>query len=191
MSTEDKPIEKKPEEEEDSDEEDDDFAPSYGEDNDADISKELVPEDDDDDEEGSSRKRKAPTGTPAASKIAKVESETDKTEAVRPSTRSTPVAAPLKPVTKAAVPAKKAAAKPQKPTTNLDKLLSNLSGGKKTSTLSKTRNDWEKFKEKEGITDDLRAQTQSGGFLEKQAFLQRADLREFEKEKEIRMSKKK
>jgi len=52
--------------------------------------------------------------------------------------------------------------------------------------LDKSKLDWDTFKKKEGIEDDLKQQAKSG-FLEKQAFLARTDLRQFENEKSLRV----
>jgi hypothetical protein len=73
----------------------------------------------------------------------------------------------------------------------LDNLLSSLSKPKKKeSTLAKSKLDWDTFKEKEGISHELEQQAKDG-YLEKQAFLARTDLRQFEKEREIRMAQRK
>lgn len=48
--------------------------------------------------------------------------------------------------------------------------------------------DWDKFKKEQKIEDELTLQTKDG-FLEKQAFLQRADERQFEVEKGLRDKK--
>ena len=61
--------------------------------------------------------------------------------------------------------------------------------GKKTqpSTLTKTKEDWEKFKNDSGLAEELREHTKSkDSFVERQAFLQRSDLKQFEQEKAVR-----
>ncbi|RWS11345.1 craniofacial development protein 1-like protein [Dinothrombium tinctorium] len=69
----------------------------------------------------------------------------------------------------------------------LSNVLSAIGKKSKLSTLSKTKIDWQQFKEKEGIEEELEQHNRSkDGFLDKQAFLQRADLRQFEIEKSIR-----
>ncbi|KAL7682938.1 putative SWR1-complex protein 5/Craniofacial development protein [Plasmopara halstedii] len=64
----------------------------------------------------------------------------------------------------------------------LDKVLESLDEPKKVSTMVKTSLDWDKFKEKEGIEDELTHYTKDG-YLERQEFLQRLDLKRFELEK--------
>ncbi|KAL4164586.1 hypothetical protein KRP22_004451 [Phytophthora ramorum] len=64
----------------------------------------------------------------------------------------------------------------------LDKMLASLDEPKKVSTMEKSSLDWDKFKEKEGIEDELTQYTKDG-FIEKQEFLQRLDLKRFEIEK--------
>lgn len=56
----------------------------------------------------------------------------------------------------------------------------------KISTLEKSRLDWNLFKRSEDIEEEL-ALHNKDGFLEKQAFLQRTDVRQFEKEREVRL----
>lgn len=55
------------------------------------------------------------------------------------------------------------------------------------STLMKTKADWEKFKADEGLAEELKEHTRSkDSYVERQAFLQRADVRQFEQEKSVR-----
>jgi hypothetical protein len=64
-----------------------------------------------------------------------------------------------------------------------------LISGKKTkmSTLTKSNLDWKAFKEQEGIEDELQQHNKGkDGYLERQAFLERADLKQFEMEKSLR-----
>lgn len=56
------------------------------------------------------------------------------------------------------------------------------------STIQKSSMDWVKFKKDQKLEDELTMQTKDG-YLEKQAFLQRADVRQFEVEKELREKK--
>lgn len=57
----------------------------------------------------------------------------------------------------------------------------------KISTLQKSLIDWNNFKKDEGIVDELNQHNKSKDtFIERQAFLQRTDLRQFEIEKEVR-----
>ncbi|KAF4316371.1 hypothetical protein BBO99_00008611 [Phytophthora kernoviae] len=64
----------------------------------------------------------------------------------------------------------------------LDKVLASLDEPKKVSTMEKSSLDWDKFKEAEGIDDELKQYTKDG-YIEKQEFLQRLDLKRFEIEK--------
>ncbi|KAL3663566.1 hypothetical protein V7S43_011452 [Phytophthora oleae] len=64
----------------------------------------------------------------------------------------------------------------------LDKVLQALDEPKKVSTIEKSSLDWDKFKEKEGIEDELTQYTKDG-YIEKQEFLQRLDHKRFELEK--------
>lgn len=62
-----------------------------------------------------------------------------------------------------------------------------LSKKTKMSTLEKSKLDWERFKHEEGIVEELKSHNRGkGGYLEKQAFLQRTDERQFEAEKGLR-----
>ncbi|GAB6020783.1 Craniofacial development protein 1 [Chamberlinius hualienensis] len=74
----------------------------------------------------------------------------------------------------------------------LNSVLNRISGMKKMSTLEKSRFDWNMFKQDEGISEDLKSFNRGkNGYLEKQAFLQRADERQFEIEKSFRSNKSK
>ena len=76
---------------------------------------------------------------------------------------------------------------PAKKSGGLSSLVSRLGNKKKESTLIKSKNDWQRYKEDEGIVEELTEHTKSkDSFVEKQAFLQRADLRQFEQEKSVR-----
>ncbi|XP_073432326.1 craniofacial development protein 1 [Dendrobates tinctorius] len=58
----------------------------------------------------------------------------------------------------------------------------------KISTLEKSKLDWESFKEQEGIEDELAHHNRGkDGYIERQAFLERVDYRQFELEREIRL----
>lgn len=60
----------------------------------------------------------------------------------------------------------------------------------KLTTLEKTKLDWNAFKSEEGIDEELEKHKKSKhGYLDKQDFLERADLRQFEIERSMRMSK--
>lgn len=69
----------------------------------------------------------------------------------------------------------------------LNNLVANLGKKQKLSTLKKTELDWDLFKREEGIAEDLRNHTKNkNSYVERQAFLQRTDLKQFEIEKSIR-----
>lgn len=58
---------------------------------------------------------------------------------------------------------------------------------KKPTILEQAAQDWNKCKVVENLEDELKQATKSKtGYLDKQNFLQRSDLRQFEKEREIR-----
>ncbi|XP_068244812.1 craniofacial development protein 1 [Palaemon carinicauda] len=60
----------------------------------------------------------------------------------------------------------------------------------KLTTLEKTKLDWNNFKAVEGIDEELESHKKSKhGYLEKKDFLERADLRQFEIERAMRMNK--
>ncbi|CAH1398108.1 unnamed protein product [Nezara viridula] len=72
-------------------------------------------------------------------------------------------------------------------TGGLSSVLSMIGKKGKLSTLEKSKLDWDSFKAKEGIVEDLERHNKGrNGYLEKQDFLQRADLRQFEIEKNMR-----
>jgi len=69
---------------------------------------------------------------------------------------------------------------------NLSSLVASLnSQPKKLSTIQKSSLDWNSYKTKKGLEEELKQATKDG-YLEKQAFRQRTDLRQFENEKSIR-----
>ncbi|OTF73992.1 chromatin regulator yeti-like protein [Euroglyphus maynei] len=77
--------------------------------------------------------------------------------------------------------------------TNRAKRTSGLSGlltqlkKPKISTLKKSLHDWSEYKESNRLEDELDQHRRSkGSFLERQAFLSRTDVREFEREKTVR-----
>ncbi len=74
----------------------------------------------------------------------------------------------------------------------LSSFTSQLSSKKaKLSTLEKSKLDWDRFKTDEGIAEDLKSFNQGKkGFLERQAFLERADVKQFEIEKNFRAGRK-
>ena len=71
----------------------------------------------------------------------------------------------------------------------LDDLLQQISKKQKPNILDRTRKDWGQFKEEKGLEDELEAYKKSGDkYLDKVAFLQRSDLREYEKERDARLA---
>lgn len=74
----------------------------------------------------------------------------------------------------------------------LGAVLGQLGKKNKLSVLEKTQLDWKSFKRTEGIEEELQTHNRGrDGYLERQDFLQRADLRQFEIEKNFRQSKSK
>ncbi|KAH8397294.1 hypothetical protein KR215_011886 [Drosophila sulfurigaster] len=72
----------------------------------------------------------------------------------------------------------------------LGSLLNQLGKKKKLSVLEKSQMDWKSFKSDEGIDEELRTHNKGkDGYLERQDFLQRTDLRQFEIEKGMRQSR--
>jgi len=69
--------------------------------------------------------------------------------------------------------------------TVLDKVVGQIGIKKGISTLEKSSFDWDKFKKEKGLEEELDKYAKDG-YVEKQDFLQRVDLRQFEKEKEER-----
>lgn len=58
---------------------------------------------------------------------------------------------------------------------------------KKPTILDQAARDWNKCKVEENLEEELKQATKSkSGYLERQNFLQRSDLRQFEREREIR-----
>ncbi|KAK2703033.1 craniofacial development protein 1-like [Artemia franciscana] len=80
--------------------------------------------------------------------------------------------------------------RPPPKTGGLAAIAGMLGKGKKMTTLEKTKLDWDSFKKEENIEEELKTFNQGKhGYLERQAFLERADYRQFEKERDMRQSK--
>lgn len=77
-------------------------------------------------------------------------------------------------------------------TGGLSSIAGALSGKKqKLSTLEKSKLDWDSFKKDECIEEELKTFNQGKhGFLERKAFLERADVKQFEIERNFRMGRK-
>jgi len=74
----------------------------------------------------------------------------------------------------------------------LSSVLNQLTKKNKLSVLEKTKLDWDGFKSEEGINEELQTHNRGReGFLERKDFLQRTDLRQFEIEKNMRLSRRK
>lgn len=73
-----------------------------------------------------------------------------------------------------------------KPADSLDKALETIKGPKAVNTVVKSSMDWDNFKEKEGLEDELLA-AQKEGYLTRKDFLDRVDYRKFEIERDERM----
>lgn len=76
------------------------------------------------------------------------------------------------------------------PKSGLDAVLSSLAAAKKVTILDKSRQDWSGLKEADtSLEEELEAHKKGGDqYLDKQGFLQRADLREYEQERDRRLA---
>ncbi|KAL6267876.1 hypothetical protein P5V15_000947 [Pogonomyrmex californicus] len=71
----------------------------------------------------------------------------------------------------------------------ISSVLGQIGKKAKISTLEKSKLDWDNFKKEENIEEELNTHNKGkDGYLERQDFLQRADLRQFEIEKQLRNS---
>lgn len=74
----------------------------------------------------------------------------------------------------------------------LSSVLSQLTKKNKLSVLEKTKQDWDGFKDDQGISEELQTHNRGrDGFLERRDFLERTDLRQFEIEKNLRLTRRK
>ncbi|KAG9475262.1 craniofacial development protein 1 [Eleutherodactylus coqui] len=73
--------------------------------------------------------------------------------------------------------------------TGMSSILGNFGSKKqKMSTLEKSKLDWESFKVQEGIGEELALHNRGkDGYIDRKAFLERVDYRQFELEREIRL----
>ncbi|XP_007462991.1 PREDICTED: craniofacial development protein 1 [Lipotes vexillifer] len=78
-----------------------------------------------------------------------------------------------------------------KRSSGMSSLLGKIGAKKqKMSTLEKSKLDWESFKEEEGIGEELATHNRGKeGYIERKAFLDRVDHRQFEIERDLRLSK--
>lgn len=76
------------------------------------------------------------------------------------------------------------------PPSGLDAVLEQIKKKPKLSVLDKTKKDWGEFKdENRGLEEELDAYKKSSNqYLEKVSFLQRTDVREFERERDARLA---
>ncbi|KAG2447977.1 hypothetical protein HYH02_007006 [Chlamydomonas schloesseri] len=87
--------------------------------------------------------------------------------------------------------AARAAVPPPKPTSKgLDAMLAEIEKKKKVSVLDKTKADWSQYKAVHTeVDEELEEHKKSGDqYLDKQNFLKRAELREYEKERDTRLA---
>lgn len=69
----------------------------------------------------------------------------------------------------------------------ISSVLGQIGKKAKISTLEKSKLDWDNFKKQENIEEEINTHNKGkDGYLERQDFLQRADLRQFEIEKQLR-----
>lgn len=73
----------------------------------------------------------------------------------------------------------------------LDSILGNiLTKKQKVTTLTKSLMDWKSFKEEEGIEEELSTYNRGkGGYIERKRFLERSDVRSYEIERDLRLTK--
>ncbi|XP_050373369.1 uncharacterized protein LOC126791020 [Argentina anserina] len=71
----------------------------------------------------------------------------------------------------------------------VDAVLEQIKKKPKLSVLDKTKKDWGEFKEEKGLDEELDAYKKSSNqYLDKVSFLERADYREFERERDARLA---
>ncbi|XP_066587422.1 craniofacial development protein 1 [Prorops nasuta] len=71
----------------------------------------------------------------------------------------------------------------------ISSILGHIGKKAKISTLEKSKLDWESYKKEENLEEEISTHNKGkDGYLERQDFLQRADLRRFEIEKQLRNS---
>lgn len=69
----------------------------------------------------------------------------------------------------------------------ISSVLGQLGKKAKISTLEKSKLDWDNYKKQENLEEEISTHNKGkDGYLERQDFLQRADLRQFEIEKQLR-----
>jgi len=94
------------------------------------------------------------------------------------------IAAPTNGTTSASCSSSAPTASASTKSSSLDALLKEMAGPSKISTVEKTASDWEVFKDETELKDELETKAKGkDAFLEKKSFLQRVDLRRFDREK--------
>ncbi|CAG9793948.1 unnamed protein product [Diatraea saccharalis] len=69
-------------------------------------------------------------------------------------------------------------------------ILGQLNKKSKLSTLEKSKLDWVTYKKEEGIEEEIQSHNKGkAGYLDRKDFLERADLRQYEIERDLRMSR--
>lgn len=107
----------------------------------------------------------------------------EKEEKDKPAESPSPVAAATTSVLSAKGPGVK------RPGGGLGGILNSINKKPKMGTLEKSKLDWNSFKEEEGISEELQIHNRGkSGYLERMAFLERTDHRQFEIEKSLRQS---
>lgn len=94
-------------------------------------------------------------------------------------------------VTKLVDPNSKAAEelKRKQSASGVDRLLQQIEKKQKINVLDKSRKDWTEFKEEKKIEEELESYNKSGDkYTDRVAFLQRSDLREYERERDARLA---
>ncbi|KAJ0523590.1 putative BCNT-C domain-containing protein [Helianthus annuus] len=71
----------------------------------------------------------------------------------------------------------------------VDAILEQIKTKPKLSVLDKTKKDWGEFKEENRLDEELETYKKSGNqYLDKVSFLERADYRQFERERDVRLA---
>jgi len=80
--------------------------------------------------------------------------------------------------------------KRKEPSGGLSDVVKMLSKKPKMSVLDKTGHDWKQFVEEKGIEEELKTYNRGqGGYMDKQIFLNEADYKQFENERNVRKSR--
>ncbi|XP_011564122.3 nucleolar GTP-binding protein 2 [Plutella xylostella] len=99
----------------------------------------------------------------------------------------TPVAAAagIVPVSKIGGPSRKG-----KGSGGLSSILGQIGKSNQLSTLEKSKLDWQTYKQVEGVAEEVESHNKGkDGYLDRKDFLERADMRQYELERELRMSR--